>query len=349
MVLVRHFRPERLGPACNMFAAAVMQLDLGQLLDYNLHQIVTVELSSTTPIALVSVPGHDASYRVEALIAKSGTKCTSVAMGSPEGFAVADKAIGAAARAGYWVLLKNVHLASSWLGHLEKRLHALKPHHTFRLFLTMEANLSIPINILRQARVIMNEPAPGIKANLLDSLKGISTEKISQGPAEKSRLYFLLAWFHSVVQERLRYVPLGWSKSYDFNDSDLSSAFTTIDSWLNDTVKGRANIDPALIPWEALRTLLKQSVYGGRIDSEFDQDILNSFVDKLFTPLAYNVKFQLVRPTPTEEALFIPEVTKLDQFVQWVHTLPEKQPPGWLGLPPDAERLIAAAQGMDVL
>lgn len=27
-----------------------------------------------------------------------------------------------------------------------------------------------------------------------------------------SRLYVLLAWLQAVVQERLRYVPLGWSK-----------------------------------------------------------------------------------------------------------------------------------------
>ncbi len=68
-----------------------------------------------------------------------------------------------------------------------------------------------------------------------------------KGPAEKIRLYFLLAWFHAIVQERLRYVPLGWSKTYDFNDSDMSSAFTTIDTWLSSVSKGRTNIDPITI------------------------------------------------------------------------------------------------------
>ena len=30
-----------------------------------------------------------------------------------------------------------------------------------------------------------------------------------KAPNERTRLYFLLAWFHAVVQERLRYCPLG--------------------------------------------------------------------------------------------------------------------------------------------
>lgn len=52
-------------------------------------------------------------------------------------------------------------------------------------------------------------------------------------PNERSRLYFLLAWFHATVQERLRYAPLGWSKRYEFNESDLRCACDTIDIWID--------------------------------------------------------------------------------------------------------------------
>jgi len=266
-------------------------------------------------------------------------------MGSQEGFTLADQAIAAASRQGTWVLLKNVHLAPTWLGQLEKKLQTLNPHRNFRLFLTLEANPSIPVNILRQSRIIMNEPLPGIKANLLDSLGSITSQRLAHGPAEKIRLYFLLAWFHAVVQERLRYVPLGWSKIYDFNDSDMSSAFGTIDTWLNAVAKGRANVDPATIPWDALRTLIKQSVYGGRVDSDFDQRILDAFVDKLFTPAAYNVDFDLVPTIGGDHALGAPDGTKLEHFLSWVQRLPDREPPSWLSLPPTAERVIAVAQG----
>ena len=54
-----------------------------------------------------------------------------------------------------------------------------------------------------------------------------------QAPSERARLYFLMAWFHAIVQERLRYVPLGWSKRYEFSESDLRVACDTLDTWLD--------------------------------------------------------------------------------------------------------------------
>lgn len=47
-------------------------------------------------------------------------------------------------------------------------------------------------------------------------------------PSERARLYFLLGWFHAIIQERLRYVPLGWAKKYEFNESDLRVAVDTL-------------------------------------------------------------------------------------------------------------------------
>ena len=51
-----------------------------------------------------------------------------------------------------------------------------------------------------------------------------------QPPVERSRLYFLVCWFHAIVQERLRYIPLGWAVSYEFSDGDLRVAFDALDS-----------------------------------------------------------------------------------------------------------------------
>lgn len=72
------------------------------------------------------------------------------------------------------MLLKNVHLAPQWLVQLEKKLHSLQPHSNFRLFLTMEMNPKVPVNLLRAGRIFVFEPPPGIKANLLRTFSTVS-------------------------------------------------------------------------------------------------------------------------------------------------------------------------------
>ena len=341
--MIKLFRPDKLMPALASFADLAFDYDMGSLAEYDLGKLVESEVGSQHPIALASVPGHDASYRVDNLVRAVGVSCTSVALGSVEGFGLADQAIANAARTGTWVLLKNVHLAPAWLGQLEKRLQSLSANRNFRLFLTMETNPVVPVNMLRQSRIIMNEPLPGVRANLLDTLRGLPAARIASGPAEKSRIFFLLAWFHAVVQERLRYLPLGWSKGYEFNDSDFDAAFNTIDAWLTQFAKGRANVDPSQLPWAAIKTLIKQAVYGGRVDSDYDQRVIDAFVDRIFSPKAYDPDFTLVK-TPTA-TLNVPDGTHMAQFVSWAQALPEREPPAWLSLPQSAESIVAAAEG----
>lgn len=71
-------------------------------------------------------------------------------------------------------MLKNVHLAPQWLVQLEKKLHSLQPHASFRLFLTMEINPKLPVNLLRAGRIFVFEPPPGIRANLLRTFSTVS-------------------------------------------------------------------------------------------------------------------------------------------------------------------------------
>jgi len=310
-------------------------------------------VQAQTPVALCSVPGLDASFTVDALARmNTGMALSSVALGSAEGYAEADKAIAAAARTGGWVMLKNVHLAPGWLGQLEKRLHTLKPHPAFRLFLTMEINPVVPASVLRLSRIFLYERAPGLRASLVESLSGISRERVERRPVERARLLFLVAWLHAVVQERLRYAPLGWTKVYEFNDADRRCAFDIVDAWVDAAAGpgGRTNLSPEKIPWDALRTLLAQSVYGGRVDNDFDQQTLQAFVNAIFTPRAYEANFELARlPAGSDgsaaRVVYAPEGTSLADFMAWINELPARQSPAWLGLPPNAETVLLVAQG----
>lgn len=356
---VKCLRPDRVIQAITTLVNAVFDTEILGETTYDLQKIVAEEVGPETPLALCSVQGFDAAYRVDSLVRVTATKCTSVAMGSQEGFQLADQAIATGAKSGHWVLLKNVHLAPSWLAQLEKKVLSLNAHRNFRLFVTCETNPIIPVNFLRASRILMNEPPPGLKANMMDCLRGINPKRLEAGPIEVTRIYFLLSFFHATLIERLRYTPLGWSKLFEFNDSDAEAALTTIEVWVNRVAKGRSNIDPRAIPWDALKVLLKQSVYGGKIDNGADQLLLDSFVDGIFTPQAYESAFKLVDVQEdggqaltngtASESLVAPEGTRMETFLDWVSHLPEQEPPQWLSLPPTAEHVIATAQGAALL
>jgi dynein heavy chain 1 len=223
LLLIKLCRMDRFVPAAERFIVAVFGRELYEG-STDLKDIVD-QVTATAPISLASSPGFDASYKVDALVERMHAACANIAMGSNEGLESADKAISNAASAGTWVLVKNVHLAPSWLQSLEKRLESLKPHKDFRLFLSMESSPKIPVNLIRASRVLMYEQPAGVRANMKDSLSSLTT-RASKAPVEKARVYLLLCFLHAVVQERLRYAPsLGWKGFWEFNDSDVSSSF----------------------------------------------------------------------------------------------------------------------------
>ncbi|EDW50531.1 GM13947 [Drosophila sechellia] len=355
LLLIQAFRPDRVIAAAHNVVNTVLGEDFmpnaEQELDFT--SVVDKQLNCNTPALLCSVPGFDASGRVDDLAAEQNKQISSIAIGSAEGFNQAERAINMACKTGRWVLLKNVHLAPQWLVQLEKKMHSLQPHSGFRLFLTMEINPKVPVNLLRAGRIFVFEPPPGIRANLLRTFSTVPAARMMKTPSERARLYFLLAWFHAIVQERLRYVPLGWAKKYEFNESDLRVACDTLDTWIDTTAMGRTNLPPEKVPWDALVTLLSQSIYGGKIDNDFDQRLLTSFLKKLFTARSFEADFALVANVDGASGglrhITMPDGTRRDHFLKWIENLTDRQTPSWLGLPNNAEKVLLTTRGTDLV
>jgi dynein heavy chain 1 len=211
------------------------------------------------------------------------------------------------------------------------------------LFLTCEITPKLPVNLLRAGRIFTFEPPPGVQANLLRTFSAIPPARMMKPPNERARLYFILAWFHAIVQERLRYVPLGWSKSYEFNESDLRVACDMLDTWIDTVSMGRTNLPPKKVPWQAIQTLMAQVIYGGKIDNEYDQRLLVSFIGRLFVEHSFDGDYHLIKNADIE--LKMPEGIRRDQFLAWVEALSSRQTPSWLGLPNNADTLLLTQRG----
>ncbi|KAI6221986.1 Dynein heavy chain, cytoplasmic [Aphelenchoides besseyi] len=352
LLVVHALRPDRLLGSIYSFISTAfggefMQQD--KVLD--MEAIIRDEVNCKVPILLSSATGYDASGRIEDLALNTNRQFTSIAIGSSEGFQQAEQALESSSKSGRWVLLKNVHLAPSWLTQLEKRLHNLKPHPQFRIILTAEINPKLPVTIIQASRVLVFEPATGLKANLLRSVSSIPGARISRAPIERSRLYFLMFWFHALVQERLRYRPLGWADSgLEFSDSDLRVACDMLDDALDAIAMDRSNIAPEKLPWNALRTLMSQCIYGGKIENRFDQTLLDCFLSKLFTPKLFDYDFVLINDVDGKATpLHVPEETTRDAVLSWIHNIKPAQMPNWIGLPNNAEKVLLTVRGQQLL
>lgn len=75
----------------------------------------------------------------------------------------------------------------------------------------------------------------------------------------------------------------------------------------NLNTQGRQNIAPDKIPWAALKTLMAQSIYGGRIDNEFDQRLLNTFLDRIFTKGSFDSGFKLALKVDGHKDIKMPD------------------------------------------
>ncbi|GAM24388.1 hypothetical protein SAMD00019534_075630 [Acytostelium subglobosum LB1] len=338
ILLMKAFHADKTLQFTHQFVSSVFGEHFLQVHQYDMATIVEKESKAVAPLMLCSVPGYDASSIVDDLAVELRKPYKALAIGSPEGFELAEKSIFAATKNGSWVLLKNIHLAPQWLVQLEKKLHSLTPHPNFRLFMTSEIHPNLPANLLRMSHIFSYENPPGVKANLMHTFNNISAARMDRQPVERSRIYFLLAWFHALIQERLRYIPIGWTKVFEYNDADLRGALDAIDYWVDLYSKGRSNIDPDKIPWVAVRTILGQTIYGGRVDNEFDMRLLNSFLEQLFTPASFNHDFVLVQSI----GLTVPEGTNRAHFIKWIDALPDLSTPLWLGLQDNAEALLLA-------
>ena len=343
MILLLVFRPDRMMNTVTSFLKLIFNDEFVTIPELDLVKVVDHETNCKSPILFCSAPGHDASSKIEQLARTLNKRFLSIAIGSSEGFELVEKNWPNKIKSGEWLVLKNVHLAPSWLNELEKKLYANDPNPNFRLWLTMEFNPKIPANVLRISRKFVFELPSGIKHSMVRSYANVlSAQKSERIPLERCRLHFLLAWFHAVIGERLRYVPIGWSKYYEFNESDQRCALDAIDEWIDLQGKDKNNIDPEKIPWDAIRTIIHQSMYGGKIDNEYDMKILESLVNLYFNPKTYEFNYPLFKTSKnsTTQMLTIPDKRNNSGYMEWVNALPTVESPEWSGLPSNAEKLV---------
>ncbi|EEA07374.1 dynein heavy chain family protein [Cryptosporidium muris RN66] len=234
-----------------------------------------------------------------------------------------------------------------------------------------ESALGVPLNLIRVSTTIVLESPVGLKAALQrantitirclegeqqsdDALLNTSIKQSAPLLVIKLRLYFLVAFLHAVILERKRYSPLGWTKFYNFSEADLQCSLSIINTWVTEIQMN----DPEQIPWGAIRELIYQVSYGGRLDNVVDKQILQILISEILSSKSFEDNFQLISSTSNWSKLYkseklaltnliAPDTAKNPQvYLDWIENLPSTNLPTWLGLSPLAENVILAQKGL---
>jgi dynein heavy chain, axonemal len=163
-----------------------------------------------------------------------------IALGQGQG-PKAKKCIEQCCLEGGWVMLLNCHLYKSWMLELEKIVLNFVEiqdtiHEEFRLYLTSMPDPNFPVSVLQNSVKLTVEPPKGMKANIKRTYSGMINQNFLDDctkPEIWRKLLFTLSYFHSVIQERRKFGPLGWNILYEFNDSDLETSFTMLRLFLD--------------------------------------------------------------------------------------------------------------------
>ncbi|XP_045354027.1 dynein axonemal heavy chain 8 isoform X4 [Leopardus geoffroyi] len=325
LLLIRSWCPDRTVFQARKYIADSLEDKYTEPVILNLEK--TWEESDTrTPLICFLSMGSDPTIQIDALAKKLKLECRTISMGQGQEVH-ARKLIQMSMQQGGWVLLQNCHLGLEFMEELLETLITTEASDdSFRVWITTEPHDRFPITLLQTSLKFTNEPPQGVRAGLKRTFAGINQDllDISNLPMWKPMLY-TVAFLHSTVQERRKFGPLGWNIPYEFNSADFTASVQFIQNHLDecDIKKG--------VSWSTVRYMIGEVQYGGRVTDDFDKRLLNCFARVWFSEKMFEPSFQFYT------GYKIPLCKTLDQYFEYIQSLPSLDNPEVFGLHPNAD------------
>jgi dynein heavy chain 2 len=342
VLMVQAVRPDRLESALTQFACEAVGVSSLSPPALSLERLHKEETTCKNPILFVTTPGADPSQELEDFAKEFKTSAGAsinfhqLAMGGGQNDD-AIRLLREAAKCGDWICLKNLHLVMSWVPLLEKEIKSLDPHENFRCWMTTEPHVRFPPIILETSLKVTYEAPPGVKKNLLRTLESWNQTWFGNGSEIRSQVMFVCAHFHAIMQERRTYIPQGWTKFYEFSQSDLQSACETVSL----LVTMAQNAAPgSMIDWTTLIGVLEQAVYGSRVDNDFDSRLVKEYLSLFFRADVLEGQRRKAGSTLEIPPFVIPTSTQIPDFRAQVEQLPDLDNPQSFGMAANADRSL---------
>uniref|UniRef100_A0A4X1SMC7 Dynein axonemal heavy chain 9 n=1 Tax=Sus scrofa TaxID=9823 RepID=A0A4X1SMC7_PIG len=151
---------------------------------------------------------------------------------------------------------------------------------------------------------------------LQDTLEMCSRE------TEFKSILFALCYFHAVVAERRKFGPQGWNRSYPFNTGDLTISVNVLYNFLEANAK---------VPYDDLRYLFGEIMYGGHITDDWDRRLCRTYLEEFIKPEMLAGELSLAPGFP------LPGNMDYHGYHQYIDAQLPPESPHLYGLHPNAE------------
>ena len=327
-VLVRSMREDRTTIASEQFIAKELDVKFVNPVTDSIESIYT-ESGARKPILYLLSAGSDPTSTIDELAKKKKRFPTDkVSMGEGQEIIALEK-IRVGFLTGSWVVLQNSHLGLGFMEKLEDLLTKTGDiDEEFRLWITCEVTNKFPIGLLQMSIKVTLEPPMGLKAGLLRTY----TTTVSQELVDKvdheawRRLVYVQAFLHSIVQERRKFGPIGWSVPYEFNSSDMEASLLFLEKHLSSTVMVGQPLS-----WTTIQYMIAEVQYGGRITDDLDRELFNTYANRWLADDVVKPNFAF------SPGYMIPDGLDISVFRNQVETLPCVDSPMIFGLHTNAD------------
>ncbi|XP_072143695.1 cytoplasmic dynein 2 heavy chain 1 [Dermacentor andersoni] len=327
-LLVQCLRPDRALSALGRFACRALGL---HGLNPGAVPLQRLLQDGGRPLLLVTAPGADPGQELRDA-AQGRLQQVFLGRGAQQQQAAQD-ALRRYSQTNTWLWLANLHLATQWLPFLAQELARLEKNPEFRLCLSTEPHPALPSALLKACLTVVYEPPAGVRRSMRRTYDAWGPSALNGASLLCAQALFALAWLHAILQERLSYVPQGWTKRYDFSEADLRAGADAVRR-LCGRSGGGSSSGPG--PWETLRGLFELSVYGAHLDDPFDRRVLGAYVRQYFDQSTLPGSDRK-EPAQLAQGVRVPTSTSLQAHIQLIEQLPDEDPGGYLGLAANVE------------
>jgi len=335
LMLLRAMRPDRLMNSLASFVTNTMGKDYISQKPFSMSSAFE-ETNKRTPMFFVLFAGVDPTPWVEGLgkekgISTENRRFVNISMGQGQE-APAEAVVKQFAQEGGWVMLQNCHLMSSWVPKLERLLEVVSEgaHEDFRCFISAEpppmaSMINMPESLMQSCIKVANEAPSDVQSNLIRAWDNFSPDifESCNKPGQMKACLFSLCWFHAIVSGRRRFGQQGWSRKYSFNTGDLVICSNVLRSYLD------AN---PIVPWDDLRYIFGEIMYGGHITDAWDRRTCNTYLQEyqqngLFHELELAPGFKSPNPSDFD----------YDAYIKYTENSMPPESPLLFGMHPNAE------------